>query len=224
MVEVLPSILAADFARLGEEIARVESAGARILHVDIMDGHFVPNISIGPPVVESIRKVTGMAIEVHLMISDPYKYAPAFIDAGAERVLVHQEATAHLDRVLNLIQSRGAAAGVVLNPATPISMLEDVLELTDEVLLMSVNPGFGGQSFIRNTLKKARTLAARRKELGLQFPIEVDGGATRENIAEIVTSGIDWVVAGTSIFHSVNSGAAFQELTGIAREAMSVKV
>jgi ribulose-phosphate 3-epimerase len=224
MVEILPSILAADFARLGDEIARVEQAGARILHVDVMDGHFVPNITIGPPVLESIRKVTKMTLEVHLMIEDPDRHIPAFIAAGADRALVHQETCPHLDRTLHLIREHGAAAGVVLNPSTPVVTLDDVLGITDEVLLMSVNPGFGGQTFIPNTLNKARALALRRKELGLHFPIEIDGGVGPQNIADVVRSGVDWVVMGTSIFHSVNPGTAFQELVEAARDAVSVRV
>src|ERR1700730_11704435 len=175
MVEILPSILAANFARLGEEIAAVEQAGASLLHVDIMDGHFVPNLTMGPPVVSSIRKVTKLKLDLHLMITDPDRYAPMFIEAGADQVLVHQETCPHLDRTLRMIQSEGAKAGVVLNPATPVTMLVDVLDVADYVLIMSVNPGFGGQRFIPNALRKVRTLAAWRKERGLQLPIEVDG-------------------------------------------------
>src|SRR5919199_1663801 len=154
MVEILPSILSADFARLGEEIQKVERGGASILHVDIMDGHFVPNLTIGPPVVKSIRKITRLTLDVHLMVSDPDKYAPVFIEAGADQVLVHYEAATHLDRTLRMIQSEGARAGVVLNPATPVWVLQDVLDLADYVLIMSVNPGFGGQKFIPNALNK----------------------------------------------------------------------
>ena len=166
MVEILPSILAADFARLGEEISKVEKAGATTLHVDVMDGHFVQNISIGIPVVESIRKFTRLTLETHLMISDADTYAPQFIRAGANRVLVHQEACPHLDRTLRLIRSEGAQAGVVLNPATPIATLSEVLDMVDEVLIMSVNPGAGGQTFIPNALRKIEALAWRRKKLG----------------------------------------------------------
>src|ERR1700723_343419 len=189
MIEVLPSILSADFAHLGEEIARVERPGATMLHVDIMDGHFVPNISIGIPVVESIRKATRLKLDVHLMISDPDKYAPEFIRAGADYVLVHLEACTHLDRTLRLIRSEGGRPGVVLNPATPIAMLSEVLDLVDHVLIMSVNPGFGGQAFIPNALKKIQELAWRRKELGLNFAIEIDGGGSRENAGEIIPAG-----------------------------------
>jgi ribulose-phosphate 3-epimerase len=224
MVEILPSILAADFARLGEEISKVEKAGASMLHVDIMDGHFVPNISIGIPVVESIRKVTRLKLDVHLMISDPDHYAPEFIRAGADHILVHQEACIHLDRTLRMIRSEGALAGVVLNPATPIAMLNDVLDLVDHVLIMSVNPGYGGQSFIPNALRKIQALAWRRKELGLNFAIEIDGGVALDNAAEIVRAGCDWLVAGSSVFHTPDARAAFQDLERTAREATLARV
>jgi ribulose-phosphate 3-epimerase len=224
MVEILPSILSADFARLGEDIAKVERAGASMLHVDVMDGHFVPNISIGIPVVESIRKATRLKLDVHLMISDPDTYAPAFIRAGADHVLVHQEACTHLDRTLRMIRGEGALAGVVLNPATPVSMLSEVLDLVDHVLIMSVNPGFGGQAFIPNALKKIRALALRRKELGLNFAIEIDGGVSPENAGDITRAGCDWLVAGSSIFHTPDPGRAFAELQRAAREATLVRV
>jgi len=224
MVEILPSILSADFARLGEEIAKVERAGASMLHVDVMDGHFVPNISIGIPVVQSIRKITRLKLDVHLMISDPDKYAPEFIRAGADHVLVHQEACIHLDRTLRMIRGEGALAGVVLNPATPIAALSEVLDLVDHVLIMSVNPGFGGQAFIPNALKKIQALAWRRKELGLNFAIEIDGGVAVDNAGDITRAGCDWLVAGSSIFHTPDPGRAFVELQRAAREASLVKV
>jgi len=224
MVEVLPSILSADFARLGEDVARVERAGASVLHVDVMDGHFVPNISIGVPVVESLRKVTKLKLDVHLMISDADKYAPVFIQAGADRILVHQEACPHLDRTLRMIQSEGAAAGVVLNPGTPVATLSEVLDVVDQVLVMSVNPGFGGQKFIPNSLHKIRDLARRRKELGRDFVIEIDGGVSLENAPEIVRAGCDWLVAGSSIFHTEDPGATFQIMQRQARDATLAKV
>lgn len=224
MIEILPSILSADFARLGEQVSGLEASGCRMLHVDIMDGHFVPNLTIGPPVVESLRKTTHLIFDVHLMITDPDKYAPIFIEAGANQVSVHQEACIHLDRTLHMIQKEGAKAGVVINPATPVSMLDEVLDVADYVLVMSVNPGFGGQKLIPNALHKVRELARKRKERGLQFSIEIDGGITRDNLANVVGAGVDWVVAGSSIFHSVNPAAAFEEMRDIARDAVSVRV
>ncbi len=224
MVEILPSLLAADFAHLGEEIARVERAGASTLHVDVMDGHFVPNFAIGIPVIESIRKITRLKLDVHLMISDPDQHATEFIKAGADHVLVHQEACVHLDRTLRLIQGEGALAGVVLNPATPISTLSEVLPLVDHVLIMSVNPGFGGQHFIPNALRKIQALAWKRKELGLNFAIEIDGGVALDNVAEIVRAGCDWLVAGTSVFHTPDAANAFRELERTAREATLARV
>ena len=224
MVEILPSILAADFARLGEEIAPLEAAGCRMLHVDVMDGHFVPNFTLGPPVIASLRKVTKMTLDVHLMISDPDRYAPLFIEAGGDQIIVHQEACLHLDRTLRMIQSEGARAGVVINPATPVAMLDEVLDVADYVLIMSVNPGFGGQQFIPNTLHKIRQLAARKKERGLPLPIEIDGGVDAENVAAVVDAGVEWVVAGTSIFHTVNPRAAFEAMRSLAQNASALKV
>jgi ribulose-phosphate 3-epimerase len=223
MVEILPSILAADFARLGEEVAHVERAGASMLHFDVMDGHFVPNLSVGLPVLESLRKITRLKIDVHLMISDPDHFAPRFVQAGADSVLVHQEACPHLDRTLRLIQSEGALAGVVLNPATPVATLEEVLDVVDYVLVMSVNPGFGGQKFIPNALKKVANLASRRRELGLDFKIEIDGGVELHNAAEVVRAGCDWLVAGSSIFHTPDPAASFVEMQRVAREAATVR-
>src|SRR6202030_1196441 len=204
MVEILPSILAADFARLGDQIAPLEAAGCRMLHVDVMDGHFVPNFTLGPPVIASLRKVTRMTLDVHLMISDPDRYAPIFIEAGGDQILVHQEACPHLDRTLRMIRSEGARAGVVIIPASPVAALDEVLEIVDYVLIMSVNPGFGGQKFIPYALDKVRRLAARKRERGLRFPIEIDGGITKDNVAEVVRAGVEWVVTGSSIFHDGN--------------------
>ncbi len=223
MVEILPSILAADFARLGEQIAAVERAGATMLHLDVMDGHFVPNLTLGPPVVESIRKITRLTLDLHLMITDPDKYAPIFITAGADQVLVHQEACKHLDGTLREIQKAGARAGVVINPATPVAAIEEVLGLMDYVLVMSVNPGFGGQKFIPYTLDKVRRLDALRRDRRLAFAIEIDGGITQENIGEAVRAGCDWIVTGSSIFHTPDPAAAFAALRKAALQAHAVR-
>ena len=224
MIEILPSILAADFARLGAQVAEMEAAGCRMLHVDVMDGHFVPNLTVGPPLVESLRKVTHLKLDVHLMITDPDKFAPVFIEAGANQVSVHQEACPNLDRTLRMIQEHGALAGVVINPATPVSTLEDVLDIADYVLVMSVNPGFGGQVFIPNALNKVRRLAALKKARGLRLANEIDGGVTMENVADVIQAGVEWVVAGSSIFHTVNPAAAFEEMRQVARGAPAVRV
>jgi ribulose-phosphate 3-epimerase len=222
MVEILPSILAADFARLGEQIAQMERAGASMLHLDVMDGHFVPNLTIGPPVVASIRKITKLTLDVHLMITDPDKYAPIFIEAGADQLTVHQEACKHLDGTLREIRRAGARAGVVINPATPVAAIEEVLGLADYVLVMSVNPGFGGQQFIPYTLDKVRRLCAIRRDRSLAFSIEIDGGITRENIGDAVRAGCDWIVTGSSIFHTPDPAAAFAGLHEAATQAHAV--
>jgi ribulose-phosphate 3-epimerase len=224
MAQIVPSILSADFARLAEEIERVERAGVQMLHVDIMDGHFVPNLTIGPPVVESIRKVTKLTLDLHLMISDPDKYAPMFIEAGADMISVHQEACPHLDRTLRMIREEGAKPGVVLNPGTPVAVLEDVLYLADHVLIMSVNPGFGGQSFIPRSLDKIRSLAARRSDERLNFAIEIDGGVSHSNIEAIVQAGCDWLVAGSAVFHSADPAATVKKMQHLAAEATAVRV
>jgi ribulose-phosphate 3-epimerase len=195
-----------------------------MLHVDIMDGHFVPNLTIGPPVVKSIRKVTRLTLDVHLMITDPDKYAPLFIEAGADQVSVHYEAATHLDRTIRMIQSEGARAGVVLNPATPVGLLEDILYVADYVLVMSVNPGFEGQQFIPNALHKIRRLEQMRRERRLGFAIEIDGGVSRENVAEIVQSGCDWLVAGSAVFHSADPAATVKEMQQMAAHATAMIV
>ncbi|HXI42124.1 MAG TPA: ribulose-phosphate 3-epimerase [Bryobacteraceae bacterium] len=224
MVQIVPSILSADFAHLAEEIARVERGGATMLHVDVMDGHFVPNLTLGPPMVESIRKITRSRLDVHLMIEDPDRYAPVFIQAGADQISVHQEACRHLDRTLRMIHDEGALAGVVINPATPVAVLNEVLDVADYVLIMSVNPGFGGQHFIPRALDKVRELDRERRERRLQLPIEIDGGITLENLPEVIRAGCDWVVAGTSIFHSPDPAAAVAEMRLAARDATEVRV
>jgi ribulose-phosphate 3-epimerase len=219
MVQIVPSILSADFARLGEQIRQVEQGGATMLHIDVMDGHFVPNLTVGPPVLRSIRKITKMTLDVHLMVTDPDRLAPLFIEAGADQVLVHAEAARDLDGTLRRIQSEGLPAGVVINPATPVSLLEDVLGLADYVLVMSVNPGLGGQHLIPGALDKVRALDRRRKELGLNFAIEIDGGVTLENVEEIVRAGCDWLVSGATIFHSPDPAATVARMREIAGQA-----
>jgi ribulose-phosphate 3-epimerase len=224
MVQIVPSILSADFAHLAEEIARVERGGATMLHVDVMDGHFVPNLTLGPPVFESIRKITRSRLDVHLMIEDPDRYAPVFIRAGADQVSVHQEACPHLDRTLRMIREEGALAGVVINPATPVAMLSEVLDVADYVLIMSVNPGFGGQHFIPRALDKVREFDRLRRERHLQLPIEIDGGITLENLQEVIRAGCDWVVTGSSVFHSPDPAATVAAMRQVARDATEVQV
>lgn len=223
MPQIVPSILAADFARLAEEIAKVEAGGASMLHVDIMDGHFVPNLTIGPPVVRCIRKATKMTLDVHLMMTDPEPFVPVFVESGADQISVHQEACPHLDRVLRVIQSEGALAGVVLNPSTPITMLDEVLGTADFVLLMSVNPGLGGQKMIPRVLEKVRALDARRRESGVRFPIEIDGGVTEENLAEVVRAGVDWVVAGATVFLNRDPAQTVARMQRIAEDALALR-
>lgn len=223
MVEIFPSILASDFTRLGEQVRAVESAGVTALHCDIMDGHFVPNLSIGPPVVASLRKFTRLTLDLHLMITDADRYAPVFIEAGADCVSVHQEACPHLDRTLKMIQSEGAKAGVVLNPATPLTTLEHVLEYCDYVLLMSVNPGYGGQRFIPFVLDKVRRLKELRERLQFGFAIEIDGGITVDNVDVAVRAGVDWIVAGSSVFGDPDPAAAVRRLSEVARSASNLR-
>jgi ribulose-phosphate 3-epimerase len=223
-IEIAPSILAANFARLGDEIHMVEQAGAEVIHVDVMDGHFVPNISIGIPVVESLRKATRLPLDVHLMIERPEEYIERFVRAGATRVLVHEEATVHLDRALAMIREHGAEAGAVINPATPVAMLGEVLDKVDTVLVMSVNPGFGGQKFIRGALEKIRQLNQWRTRYNASFRIEVDGGVDLGNIAELAQAGTNTFVAGSSIFHASDPAGATRQLRKLATEALSQKV
>jgi ribulose-phosphate 3-epimerase len=219
MIEIVPSILSADFARLADEIARVERGGASMLHLDVMDGHFVSNLTIGPPVVECIRKTTRLHLDVHLMIENPERYAAAFVQAGANSVSVHYEACRHLDGVLGLIRKAGAMAGVVLNPGTPVALLQDVLEVADYVLLMSVNPGFGGQKLIPYVLEKVRQLDRMRREKKLAVSIEIDGGVHLDNLADVVRAGCDWIVTGSAILHSADPEATVREMRAIAAQS-----
>jgi ribulose-phosphate 3-epimerase len=223
-IEIAPSILAANFAKLGEEVRAVEAGGADVLHVDVMDGHFVPNISIGIPVVASLRKATRLPLDVHLMIEQPEAYIAEFVRAGADRVLIHQEATVHLDRALAMIREHGAQAGAVINPATPVAMLSEVLDKVDTVLVMSVNPGFGGQKFIPGAVEKIRQLNQWRARYNASFRIEVDGGVDPGNVGELALAGTNTFVAGTSIFSQPDATAATQQIRRVATEALSQKV
>lgn len=229
--QILPSIFAADFTRLGEDVDKVRSAGATMIHVDVMDGHFVPNFTMGTPITEALRKrFPDLKLDHHLMIEDPDTYAPIFIKAGANAVSVHYEVCRNLDRTLHMIRDLGALAGVVINPATPVRMLENVLDIVDYVLVMSVNPGYGGQRFIPRSLLKVRELARMRDERNLDFAIEIDGGAGLDNLADIIEAGVDWVVAGSSVFGTKDPAATLRNMQKIAsnademRHANSVKV
>jgi ribulose-phosphate 3-epimerase len=219
MPEVAPSILAADFANLARDIELVEGAGAKILHIDVMDGHFVPNLTIGFPGIRAIRRITQLKLDVHLMISNPEEMVEAFVDAGADWVTVHYEAATHLDQVLNNIRRRGAKAGVVLNPHTPVGFLEEIVHLCDLVLIMSVNPGFGGQEFISTSFEKVRKLRQLVRDNELNTKIEIDGGIVPHNTAEAVSAGVDILVAGTAVFGSADPAATFSQMMRIAEEA-----
>lgn len=200
MIKIAPSILASDFSKLGEEISRVERAGADMIHLDVMDGHFVPNITIGPPVIKSLRKVTGLPFDVHLMIEEPDRYIKDFAEAGANIISVHVENNPHLHRTIELIRDCGARPSVVLNPATPLNVLDAVLENVDMVLLMTVDPGFGGQHYIENMTDKIRELRQTAVKRGLRLDIEVDGGIDLSNIWDVTQAGANVIVAGTTIF------------------------
>jgi ribulose-phosphate 3-epimerase len=219
MVELLPSILSADFARLADEIAAAERGGGTVIHVDVMDGHFVPNITIGPPVVASIRKHTRLPLDCHLMIENPDEFIPAFADAGADWVSVHYEACRHLHRTLQLIDHHGMKPAVVLNPATRVDLILDILPMLHHVLIMSVNPGFGGQKFIEFSLDKIRHLAKLRQELGLAFKIEVDGGVAHDTVERVVQAGAELLVAGNAVFGAGNAEEDARMLLAAARKA-----
>jgi ribulose-phosphate 3-epimerase len=219
MVELLPSILSADFARLADEIAAAERGGGTTIHVDVMDGHFVPNITIGPPVVASLSKVTKLPLDCHLMIDNPNDFIAAFADAGADWVSVHYEACPHLHRTLELILHHGMRPGVVVNPATRVDLIVEILPMVHHVLIMSVNPGFGGQEFIPFSVDKIRQLAAMRRELGLQFKIEVDGGVAHDTVAAIVQAGAELLVAGNAVFGAGQPERDARALLDAARQA-----
>jgi len=218
MKKIAPSILSADFSRLGEEIAAIEAAGADYVHVDVMDGHFVPNITIGPLVVQAVRRVTQLPLDVHLMIAEPDRYIADFAQAGADIIVVHAEATHHLHRTVQLIKSLGKRAGVSLNPATPLNVLDYVLEDLDLVLLMTVNPGFGGQSFIDACLPKIQALRGIMDRRGIEAELEVDGGVKTDNIARISHAGADVFVAGSAVFGSPDYAATIAEMKRRTKE------
>ncbi|QST01541.1 ribulose-phosphate 3-epimerase [Pontibacillus sp. ALD_SL1] len=212
MTKIAPSILSADFAKLGEEIKDIEQGGAEYVHVDVMDGHFVPNITIGPLIVDAIKPHTNLPLDVHLMIENPDQYIPQFASAGADIISVHQEACPHLHRTIQLIKSAGVKAGVVINPATPVEMIKSVLPDVDLVLLMTVNPGFGGQQFIENVVPKIKEVANLREEFGYNFEIEVDGGVKEGTAQTCVEAGADVLVAGSAVFNKEDRGEAIQSL------------
>jgi ribulose-phosphate 3-epimerase len=219
-VQIAPSILSADFAALGEAIAAVERGGADLIHVDVMDGHFVPNITIGPPVVKSIKRVAGIPLDVHLMITDPDLFLEAFVEAGAAMISVHVEVLPHLHRTVHAIKALGAKAGVVLNPSTPVGTLEEIAGDVDHVLVMSVNPGFGGQTFIPRSEHKVTSVRALLDRAGNQAPVEIDGGIDHENVGRVVAAGARIIVAGSAVFHSGNPERATRELKAAAMRAL----
>lgn len=216
MVEIAPSILSADFAKLGDEIKAIEEGGASVLHFDVMDGRFVPNITIGLPVLKSVAKATKLKIDTHLMIVEPGRYAVQFVEAGANMVSVHVEADVHLQRTLTAIREAGAEAGVAINPATPLVSLEEALPFADFILLMSVNPGFGGQKFIPTSLDKLRRLRGMIEQRNLKTRIEIDGGIDVDNIAKVVENGAEIIVAGSAVFGKGNPAQAVRNLIDAA--------
>ncbi|HSE99051.1 MAG TPA: ribulose-phosphate 3-epimerase [Blastocatellia bacterium] len=222
MVEIAPSILSADFARLGEQVQATERGGAGLIHIDIMDGHFVPNITMGPLVVEAVRRVTDLPLDCHLMISDPDRYIGEIARAGANLISVHVEAVAHIHRTLTAVRELGCRPGVVLNPGSPIVAVEELLPFVDYVLVMSVNPGFGGQSFITTQLDKIRRLRAMIESRSLDVRIEVDGGVVRDNIKDVVRHGGEWLVAGSAVFGKPDPEEATRTLRREALEVLSI--
>jgi ribulose-phosphate 3-epimerase len=224
LIELAPSILSADFARLAEQVSAAVQGGATVIHFDVMDGHFVPNLTIGPPVLKSLRKAVQVPIDCHLMIEDPDLYIPAFAEAGANWISVHQEASVHLNRTLNLIKSHGCLAGVVINPATPAEALSEVLDIADYVLVMSVNPGFGAQKFIPSVLDKVRKLVAMRNATRTNFRIEMDGGMALDTIGDAIRAGVEIVVAGNAVFGHGDPAQNARELLKAAQNANLVRV
>jgi len=218
MVEIAPSILSADFTRLGADIEAAERGGATIIHVDVMDGHFVPNLTVGLPVVRSLARATRLPLDTHLMISEPGRFAEQFVEAGAQMVSVHIEADAHINRTLAAIRKGGAKAGIVINPATSLSALEEALQYADYVLVMSVNPGFGGQAFIPASVEKVRRLRGMIDEQGLKVRIEIDGGIDRDNIATCAAAGAEIFVAGTAVFGDGDPARSTRELLSAAAQ------
>ncbi len=219
-IRLAPSILAADFAALGQQIAAAERGGADFIHVDVMDGHFVPNITVGPPVVRSLKRIARVPLDVHLMISEPDRYIEAFAEAGADMISVHVEATPHLHRSVTHIRSFGRKAGVVLNPATPVAALEEIAPDADYVLVMSVNPGFGGQTFIPRSESKVRAVRALLDRTGSRAAIEIDGGIDPETVARVVAAGAEILVAGSAIFHTPDPERAARELKALAERSV----
>jgi ribulose-phosphate 3-epimerase len=224
LIELAPSILAADFAHLADQVERATAGGASVIHVDIMDGHFVPNLTLGPPAVKSLRRATRLPLDCHLMIDNPDQFIADFAEAGANWISVHQEACRHLNRTLHLIKQQDCRAGVVINPATPVETLCEVLDIVDYVLVMSVNPGFGAQKFIPGTLHKMRKLAEIRGERGYQFRIEVDGGVGMDTVADVVRAGAEILVAGNAVFGKGDAAVNAAELLDAARSASLLRV
>ncbi len=224
LIELAPSVLSADFARLAEQVRAASEGGGTVIHVDVMDGHFVPNITIGPLVVKSLRKATDLPLDCHLMIENPDQFIPEFAEAGADWISVHQEACAHLNRTLHLIKSHNCLAGVVINPATPVDTLSEVLDIVDYVLVMSVNPGFGGQQFVPGAVHKIRRLADLRVQRSLNYRIEVDGGIALDTLAEVVRAGAEILVAGNAVFGQGDPKTNAQKLLKAALEATLQRV
>jgi ribulose-phosphate 3-epimerase len=218
IIKIAPSILSADFARLGEQVAEVEQAGADLLHIDVMDGHFVPNLTIGPLVVRSLKRVTHLPLDVHLMVDNADQLIPAFVEAGSDLITVHVEVCYHLHRTIHSIKQQGVKAGVVLNPTTPLSMLEHILPDVDLILLMSVNPGFGGQVFIPQVLDKLANLRRLVDQQGLDIELEIDGGVKLDNARRIAEAGVDILVAGSAVFDNPHPGEAVRQIRAVVDE------